>query len=239
MVLTAAQIQAFFESADQMALPHATVIALVDEGIDDPDDLQEFDKVTLAQVVESLRKPGDRIPNPDPGAPQGATIPRPPYVFGAKSQKRMLAASKLIRYYTTTGRTLTAGNIAWDPIIKNFDDQWSAIVARKDDKNIEVPKVTRALPILKWLEAFVDFLHRKVGTRHIPLAYVIRAEENPPAVAPALMAHLPHSEEHGSVEEELIARASHDHALFRDDNAQVYYFLEGYTFKMYQRSALN
>ena len=36
----------------------------------------------------------------------------------------------------------------------------------------------------------------------------------------------PHSTLHGSVEAELVARASHTHALFRDDNSAVYYALE-------------
>ena len=36
----------------------------------------------------------------------------------------------------------------------------------------------------------------------------------------------PHSTEHGSVEGELVARAAHTHALYRDDNSVVYYHLE-------------
>jgi len=97
MVLTAAQVRAFFEDADQMVILHLTVIKLQDEGIDDPDDLTDFTKDSLMQVAENLRKPGDRIPNPDPNAPQGSTIPRPSYVFGAKLQKRLLEACKLVR----------------------------------------------------------------------------------------------------------------------------------------------
>jgi len=225
MVLTAAQVLAFFVSAEQMAIPAATVPALNTEGIDGPDDLAEFDQTGIGQVVDSLRKPGDRIPNPDPGAPVGATIPRPPYVLGAKSQKRLIAASDLIRYYVTTGRALTQGNIQWDPIIKNFTEQWSALKARKDE-DIAVPKLSRGLPMLKWVEAFTDFLSRKVGARTIPLVYVIRAEPAVPAAAPALENNKPHSTIHGSVEGELVARASHDHPLFREDNSKVYFFLE-------------
>ena len=89
MVLTAAQVAAFFEDADQMAIPHDTVIQLQTEGIVNPDDLTDFDKTLLKEVAENLRKPSDRIPNPDPAAPAGSTIPRPAYVFGAKSQKRL------------------------------------------------------------------------------------------------------------------------------------------------------
>ena len=36
----------------------------------------------------------------------------------------------------------------------------------------------------------------------------------------------PHSTEHGSVEGELVARAAHTHALYRDENSVVYYHLE-------------
>ena len=95
----------------------------------------------------------------------------------------------------------------------------------KDDE-IEVPKVTRSLPILKWIEAFTGFLHCKIGVRTIPLAYVICEEVDVPVVAPVLMNGLPHSEDFGSVELELVNRASHDHPLFREDNSQVYYLLE-------------
>jgi predicted RNA-binding protein YlxR (DUF448 family) len=61
----------------------------------------------------------------------------------------------------------------------------------------------------------------------ISLAYVTREEEDVAAAAPPLAANRPHSSTvHGSVEGELIARASHDHPLFRDDNSQVYYTIE-------------
>ena len=45
-------------------------------------------------------------------------------------------------------------------------------------------------------------------------------------IALALAVGQPHSIEHGSVESELIACASHTHDLFRDDNSYLYYLLE-------------
>ena len=53
----------------------------------------------------------------------------------------------------------------------------------------------------------------------IPLAYVTRAVVEVPAVAPALGNNWSHSEEYGSVENKLIAQVSHDHEIFREDNA--------------------
>ena len=127
MVLTAAQVTAFFELPAGMAIPHETRIQLQEEGIDDVGDLVDFDKETLKQVADNLRRPGGRVPNPDPGAAAGAMIPTPPFIFGAKSQMRLLAACDLVQYYETVGREITMGNIHWDPVIKNFAEQWRAL----------------------------------------------------------------------------------------------------------------
>ena len=226
MVFTAAQTTAFFEQDAQMGLPNATVVELQNEGITTVNDLVDFDKDTIKQVSENLRRPAGRIPDPDPGAAPGATIPTPPFVFGAKSQKRLIVAADAVRYYETVGRPLTAANMAWNPVLRNFAEQWKALVDRKDEEEPDVPKISNGLPIIKWTEAFTDYLHRVIGVRMIPLAYVIRDEENVPAVVPPLAPGAPHSVEHGSVEAELIARSSHANALYREDNAEVYYKLE-------------
>ena len=80
MVLTNAQIVSFFTNADQMARRPATATKLADEGIIGPSDLSEFDKKSMAQIADNLCRPGGRVVDPnDPTA----TIPTPPYVFGA------------------------------------------------------------------------------------------------------------------------------------------------------------
>ena len=78
----------------------------------------------------------------------------------------------------------------------------------------------------------------------ILLAYVICEHANPPGTAPPCATSQPHLEEHGLVEMDMIMRASHDHALFCEDNAKVYFKLEEATrstmyaalIKPYQRS---
>jgi hypothetical protein len=97
MVLTNAQTTSFFEQNAQMGIPNETVIQLQAEGISTVDDLIDFDKDTLHQVADNLRRPGGRVPDPTPGAAVGATIPIPPFVFGAKSQKRLLSACDIVR----------------------------------------------------------------------------------------------------------------------------------------------
>jgi hypothetical protein len=84
---------------------------------------------------------------------------------------------------------------------------------------------TKALPIIKWAEAFRDYLHQMIGVRTIPLAYVIRPAIAVPVIG-VISAGAPHSFEHEAIEIELIARASHAHPLYREDNSTVYYKLE-------------
>ena len=227
MPLTGNQITAFFEDADQMAIPAATRAQLVAEGIDDVSDLLDFDEASLKLLSDNLRRPGGMIPDPaNLGVNPVPMIPARPFVFGAKSQLRLKGAMHLIKYYNAVGRPLTAANIAWDPVIKTFMEHWKELVERKNADTPTVPKITKTLIVTKWTEAFMDFLHRVVGARAIPLSYVIRPDEVVPVACPALARDQPFSTEHGSVEEELIARASHGHALFRSDNKQVYHFLE-------------
>ena len=161
--MTADQTRAFFEHADQMGTPAATVTQMEAEGITAASDLADFDKDSLQQLADNLRRPGGRAPDPNPAAPQGATVPTPPFTFGAKSQKRPQVATDLIKFYNAIGRDLTAANIQWNPIMRNFETQWKALKAKKEEDEPEVPKITRALPVIKWTEAFQDHLNRIIG----------------------------------------------------------------------------
>ena len=205
MVLTTAQMTTFFKHADQMGIPHATVLQLQSEGITLVSDLVDFNMTSLQQLADNLRCPGGHVPDPNPGAPPGSTIPTPPFVFGAKSQRHITATWDLVKYYITVGHDLTVANLQWNTIMKNFDIQWTALKEKKGDDSPETPKISKALPVIKWTEAFQNFLNKKIGYHNVPLAYIIRDEPNPPAAAPPLAAGQPHSNEHRSVEAELIA----------------------------------
>ena len=209
-----------------MGIPHVTMVQLQAEGITSVSDLADFNKDSLQQLADNLRRPGGRIPDPSPTAKPGSTIPTPPFVFGTKSQRRIAVVCDLVNYYRTVGRDLTPANLQWNTVMKNFDVQWTALKEKKGEDSPETPKISKALPVIKWMEAFQNFLNRKIGNRNIPLAYIIQDEPNPPAMAPPLAPGQPHSVEHGSVEAELIARASHTHALFQNDNSDLYFQLE-------------
>jgi hypothetical protein len=153
-----------------------------------------------------------------------AQLSRPPaFVFGAKSHKRLLFATDLITYYDAIGSDYTAANLQWTNVMRNFEIQWKALKVKQKEDPPETPKISKTLPVIKWTESFRDFLNRVIGVRAIPLCYVIRETVN---VSAAATANQPLSNEHESVTGELVARASHEHALFRDDNAAVYHYLE-------------
>ena len=226
MVLTATQTMAFFRDGDQMGILQVMVAQLQIEGITTISDLVDFEKETLQQMVDNLRKPEGRVPDPNPAAAAGATIPTPPFVFSAKLQHHLTVACELVWYYNTIGHDLSAGNMRWSNVMKNFEIQWKVLKECKEADDQDVPKISKSLPIMKWTEAFQDYLHRTIGVRTIPLAYITRETIDVPAVPPPQEANKPHSTEHGSIEVELVARASHDHELYKEDNGSVYYHLE-------------
>eukprot|EP00957_Ditylum_brightwellii_P162299 12358113-Ditylum_brightwellii.AAC.1 len=103
--------------------------------------------------------------------------------------------------------------------MKNFNSQWKALKEKQQEEAPDVPKITKALPIIHWTEVFHNYLHHVVGRRLIPLAYVIRNDVAVPAIGAQATGAL-HLSKHGSIESELIARASHDDPLYCEDNSK-------------------
>ena len=114
----------------------------------------------------------------------------------------------------------------WTPVMKNFADEWKALEERKEEEDPETLVILKELPIIKWIEAFEDHLHRCVGIRCIPLVYVNRSNVAPPMPITAQAPNQCYTLINGSVEGDLIVRASHTHGLFPEDNKEVYFKLE-------------
>ena len=81
--------------------------------------------------------------------------------------------------------------IRWDPIIENFQLQWKALDKRRQPDDPDTPKVTKALPIMRWAKDFWDHLFCCVGIRNILLAYVVREDAAVPPVCPPLATNQP------------------------------------------------
>ena len=109
-------------------------------------DLAEFDKDSLEQFANNLCQPGGRVADPNPNTAPGAMIPTLAFTFGVKSQKQLLAATNLVKYYVATSWDLTARNLQQDTVMKNFEIQWKALRAKKEEDTPKVSKISKAPP---------------------------------------------------------------------------------------------
>ena len=75
-----------------MSIPHDTVTWMAVEGITTINNLGDFDKDSLSQMADNLRRPGGRDEDLDN---EDLTIPTPGFTFDAESQKRLLVATDL------------------------------------------------------------------------------------------------------------------------------------------------
>jgi hypothetical protein len=146
----------------------------------------------------------------------------------AKSKMRLKDTQKIAKFYQNVGRDLDPQNMTW-LVIKRFLEQWKALMERKKEYFGLPPKLTKHHPVHKWMESMVLYLGQKVGVRNAPLAYVVWAGAIVPAVSPPLQVGEPHSEQHGSIEGDLIVRMMHNHALFKVDNGAIYDMIESST----------
>eukprot|EP00957_Ditylum_brightwellii_P066665 5059135-Ditylum_brightwellii.AAC.1 len=104
--------------------------------------------------MENLKRPGGQMKNPDKKKDNDnpSTVPPTLYLFGARTQKRLLEASELTKYYATVGCHLTVSNTVYKTIIRSFTDQWAGLKDRKCQTQPVVPKITGELPIMQWVD---------------------------------------------------------------------------------------
>ena len=221
--LTALQLTTIFEDAEYLALTNRTRLKLVEEGIERPEDLAQFDSKAMEQIRKSLLHPAGRVVDPED---EDRTIPTPPFVIGAKSLQRMMAMADLVRFYQTIGRELTIGNLRCSTIAEHFSKEWSCLTEKRKATPGDVPRYTKDMGILRWLEAFNTFLSFTIGTRNIPLSYVVRANVVPQEELPRLEDGRPYSRGSINIHNDLIEFATHEDARFSEDNRMVYGFLE-------------
>ena len=88
------------------------------------------------------------------------------------------------------------------------------MVERKGEDVPDVPKISKALLIIKRTEYFDDFRHHTFGKINTPLSYVIHKSDTVPGVAPPMVIGKSYSGNNGSVEKKLITRASHTNTHF-------------------------
>ena len=210
------RIDEYFNDADQLNLDLRTRDKMDDEGIGTILDLPDFDDKDIKAIVEIFARP------PRANNAAGNPVNQVPYKFPAKSQKRLKISCAITRYYDETGRAVTPEMLKW-PTLKSFSTQMDALEDTVAPPDITPMKAT--MKMTKFLEYFDLHCNMVIGKRGCPIKYVFRDLELPPAVGPVFLPNQPHSDEHGSVEGEMIARLTFDHPLYRNDSSQVYTLL--------------
>lgn len=265
MPFNALQLTHFFTSNTQMALTNAQREALSREGLASVTDFVDFKEDELKVAFKNARAgiPGTPMIPAIPAVMQGnnvaqAAVPAVPGVPGipsvpipARSITRLLIASVAYHYYVDTGRAVTNTNMHFTNVLRDFHVEWKAMESMSTQESPTLPILSKNNPPLKWCESFKNFLYASFGVRKVPLLYIIR---NNVAVTPEMGADVEGTYDplqegksfgsSGSVLEDLIARSSHTHPLFKSDNAVVYGYIEeaartstfAHTIKSYART---
>jgi hypothetical protein len=244
MPLTNLQLTNFFTAGTQMGLTPTQRVALAAQGLTSVDDFGDFGKDELVQALRNMRTaiPGVAAiaaVNDEAGneiTPAVPAIPAIlPIIMPAKSAHRLEIASIAWHYYTDTARSVTHTNMHYNNTLKNFYIEWKAIMSMSEGSSPDVPCITKSNPPLRWTDTFLDYCLNTFGVRKTPLAYVIREnatvapesrpEDDTTTVVDPLQPGCAFGLG-GSVLNDLIARLSHNHPLFKTDNAKVYSALE-------------
>ena len=196
-----------------MSLPSATRVDISQEGIEDLADFVELNDKSFKQITDNLRRPRVHVPDTDPNAAAGATVPTPSFFLCARCQLRLKATFKIAGYYETNGHAFSAAKIHWNPIINNFTEHWKSLTLQKDATYPEVPMISKNLHVIKWTKDFSDFTRCVICTRTIPLSYVIRETVVVPSLAPPLITNQPYADEFGL-------------PLYCDENTSLYFYFE-------------
>ena len=224
--LTPAETTAFFTAAGQIGLDARTYTFFQSEGISTITDLFDLNSEIIDTIASNARKPPGRVPNPDPHAPAGSTIATPPYQLAAKSLHRLKISIRVIKYLAKTDRPVEAAHLQWS-VLRDFSEHWSILTTKSKADFSVSPRIDKKTTCLRWYDDhFNEWTASNVGLQGAPLSYVIRAAAIPPALAPAFLPNRSYSEEHGSVEAELVHRCTHDHPAYSTDNASVFDAIE-------------
>ena len=204
-----------------MHLSSRTRVQLAVEGIEFPEDLDDFDEKAMEKIFDNLARPGKTMRN------NGTLIETQPYQVTGKSKMRLLGALKLVKFYKAINRMIEPAGMEW-PVIKNFLEQFEALKESKtkSSEDASIPKISKVLPVHNWIQATTNYVNRILSARISGLGYVLRENTAVELPAPARAVNEPYSEIYGSIEGDHYNRLSHDHALFKIDNGTVFDIIE-------------
>ncbi len=158
MPFTIAQLTALWTSPAQMGLTARTRVQMAAEGLATPDNFEDFsEKEDLEGLFNQLLKPAKTPGLVANALPQEVAT----FVIPAKYIIRLQGVRIIVLYDKMVGRTIEPRDLLW-PVVKNFVEQWKALMEKKDANVGQPPRLTKDKLVYKWLESFQQHSQRRL-----------------------------------------------------------------------------
>ena len=204
-LMTEAQLLTFYK--DVMKLNLAQIRELKSEGLEYPMDFASFDSEEVEATIKSMRSKD--------------------LALGGLSQLLLKRFCDFMQYLEVCGRKCKFSYLNAQTL-RHHADSYSAI--KEKTKDAKLTPIKKNGDILAWLDDANKDLKNIIGNRGVSLlSYVIVDREIPDANRSSILDFKDgkcFSRIHGSLKEELIQRASHDHPNTEDDIAMLYKLLD-------------
>lgn len=195
--------------------------AVIAEGLDNFDVLADFEADEVKTLCATVRSPGGVVQIQ--GNNNNQVIRNPGHQIPTISETRIGLACYCAGIYRKIGRAINADSLSLTRL-RCAKEHKVAVTNHPEQQDI--PEVTKAYGIMKALDMLPMLLRQILGVSKIPLLYVIRQAEVPPAL-PALGVDVPWSDGHTNLFEDLIEYVPLTGASYAADNALVFQKLQG------------
>lgn len=193
----AANLVALRAALERMGFSQQARLYLTDPNGQGYGELSEFNHLTDEQITKLCsvtRRPGGTMPNPQAGAGRPQNIPNPGIAVPERAEDNLRLMCYYLRYKERTSRVVAAADVTIDSVRElRHHREWEDAHKDVDPPTIDPKDWPRTI------EGLEEYLRGCLGVTKIPLAYVVRDEEQVPAADPV--------GGYGTKLDELIARA--------------------------------
>ena len=122
----------------------------------------------MRSITEALRKPGSLVAQGGGARTAPMLVSAPKIRIKENAFERLEAAMHAMKNYEMLNLKPSVMLLRHDHVIKNFKFEFDTIKEHKK-KEVATPQIIQKLDIVRWSEAFLDFLSRIIGSRNMCL----------------------------------------------------------------------
>ena len=213
--------QAFMNYLQTIGFPPLLRAALITQGVTNITALHGMDEDDVDDLCSNIRKPGGDMFNPahldNPDQPE--LVPNHGTAVGRVHQERLKQLAFYYSYLDLVNRNFVAQNASVVELVRlwKYKKNLENIMESKRDAEDKYPeKFSNAKSSREFIESIDNWIEEHYGVDNIPLAYVIRTDQDIPRVQDDPPLGNP------TFDEELIRRASHDGEVWAANNSKVW-----------------